>query len=80
MEKIFIKALNGEIVQVRTLSDLKDSDQRAQWSRPSGHSHSRQASSAPPGRGARSRKDHSDDNRQRNGVVRIETDGSVTHL
>ena len=80
MEKIFIKALNGEIVQVRTLSDLKDSDQRAQWSRPSGHSHSRQASSAPPGRGARSRKDHSDDNRQRNGVVRIETDGSMTHL
>ena len=28
--KIFMKALNGKIVQVKTLSDLKDSDRRKQ--------------------------------------------------
>ena len=78
--KIFMRALNCKIVLVKTLSDLKDSDRRAQWSRPSGHLHSRQASSAPPGRGAYSRRDHSVDNRQRNGAVRIETDGSMTHF
>ena len=78
--KIFTKALNGKIVQVKTVSDLKGSDRRAQWSRPSGHIHSRHASSAPHGTGARSRRDHSVHNRQRNGAVRIETDGSMTHL
>ena len=73
-----MKALNGKIVQVKTLSDLKDSDRCTQWSQPSGHLHVRQALSAPPGRGAHSRRDHNVDNWQRNGAVRIETDGSIT--
>ena len=78
--KIFMKALNGKIVQVKTLSDLKDSDRCTQWSQPSGHLHVSQALSAPPGRGAHSRRDHSVANRQRNDAMRIETDGSMAHL